>query len=70
MAAFVAEGSLFGLGEPTVDLTTILNGSIAGSIDLSVTGGSIVGLIEGGSLLILGHATGEGEHPKTLARPR
>jgi hypothetical protein len=56
--AFVAAGSLFDFGAPTVDFTTILNGSIAGRIDLSVTGGSIVNLVEGGTILRLGHSTG------------
>ena len=58
--AFVTAASSYGFGAPIVDFTTILNGTIQGRLDLSVSGGSITGIPQPGSLLVLGHSASLG----------
>ena len=56
IVAFKTAGSLYGIGE-IVDLTSILDGTSNGRIDISVTGGTVEGLVGPGELLLLAHAT-------------
>jgi hypothetical protein len=58
--SFVASGSLYGFNAPVVDFTSILNGTINGVLNLTVTAPTTVDLNPVNTRIFVAHATASG----------